>query len=55
MRSNAGVLSAVQNLSSEWQDAFYPESAVDADGDAVFAWLRYTAMAPTIARPGAGA
>ena len=39
-RSNASVLSAVQNLSTEWQGAFDPDVGVDADGDAVFAWLR---------------
>jgi hypothetical protein len=39
-RSAAGILSAVQTLSSSGQPAFDPHVAVDADGDAVFAWVR---------------
>jgi tripartite motif-containing protein 71 len=39
-RTAAGTLSAVQTLSAAGQDAFDPQVAVDADGDAVFAWVR---------------
>ncbi len=39
-RSAGGVLSAVQTLSAAGQDAFAPQVAVDADGDAVFTWWR---------------
>ncbi len=40
-RSAAGVLSAVQTLSSSGQDALAPQVAVDPDGDAVLAWQRF--------------
>ena len=40
-RSAAGTLSAVQTLSAAGQHASHPEVAVDADGDAVFTWLRF--------------
>jgi hypothetical protein len=40
-RSAAGVLSAVQTLSSGGQDALNPMVAVDATGDAVFSWARF--------------
>ena len=40
-RSAAGTLSAVQTLSAAGQDASSPQVAVDADGDAVFTWLRF--------------
>jgi uncharacterized protein GlcG (DUF336 family) len=40
-RSAAGSLSPVQTLSDAGQDASLPQVAVDADGDAVFAWRRY--------------
>ena len=39
-RSAAGVLSDVQTLSAQGQNAFSPQVAIDADGDAVFTWLR---------------
>ena len=39
-RSAAGALSAVQTLSGQGQNAFNPQGAVDADGDAVFTWQR---------------
>ena len=39
-RSADGILSAVQTLSPAGQSAFEPQVAVDADGDAVFAWSR---------------
>ena len=39
-RSAAGVLSAVQTLSDAGQGAFSPQVAVDASGDAIFAWGR---------------
>ena len=39
-RSAAGTLSAVQDLSDPGQNAFDPQVAVDADGDAVFTWVR---------------
>jgi hypothetical protein len=39
-RSAAGTLSAVQTLSSSGRTAFDPHVAVDADGDAVFTWVR---------------
>jgi hypothetical protein len=37
-RSAPGALSAGQTLSTAGQDAFEPQVAVDADGDAVFSW-----------------
>ncbi len=40
-RSAGGTLSAVQTLSAAGQNAFNPQVAVDADGDAVFTWLRF--------------
>src|SRR3954451_560852 len=40
-RSATGGLSPVQTLSDAGQDASLPQDAVDADGDAVFTWLRY--------------
>ncbi len=40
-RSAAGVLSPVQTLSGPGRDASDPQVAVDADGDAVFTWLRF--------------
>jgi hypothetical protein len=40
-RSAAGALSAVQSLSDPGQDAFEPQVAVDADGDAVVVWRRF--------------
>jgi hypothetical protein len=40
-RSAAGTLSAVQTLSDNGRDAFEPQVAVDATGDAVFAWQRF--------------
>ena len=40
-RSAAGTLSAVQTVSAAGQDAFDPQVAVDADGDAVFTWQRF--------------
>jgi hypothetical protein len=40
-RSAAGALSPVQTLSSSGRDAGSPHVAVDADGDAIFAWERY--------------
>jgi hypothetical protein len=39
-RSATGTLSAVQALSSGFRDAFDPHVAVDADGDALFTWVR---------------
>lgn len=39
-RTAAGALSAIQNLSASGQEATLPTVAVDADGDAVFAWVR---------------
>ena len=39
-RSAVGVLGAVQTLSAAGQDAFSPQVAIDADGDAVFTWER---------------
>jgi hypothetical protein len=39
-RSAAGVLSAVQTLSSSGRDAVAPQVAVDAKGNAVFTWIR---------------
>jgi hypothetical protein len=39
-RSAAGTLGPVQNLSAAGQNAFNPQMAVDADGDAVFTWQR---------------
>jgi hypothetical protein len=39
--SATGVLSPVQTLSPAGQDATEPQVAVDADGDAVFAWRRF--------------
>jgi hypothetical protein len=39
-RSAAGTLSAVQNLSDPGQNVSDTQVAVDADGDAVFAWVR---------------
>lgn len=38
-----GALSPVQNLSTLDQDAFAPQVAVNSDGTAVFAWVRYDA------------
>jgi hypothetical protein len=40
-RSAAGALSAVQDVSDPGQDATVPQVSVDAQGDAVFAWLRW--------------
>ena len=40
-RSAAGALSAVQTLSDAGQNAFNPQVAIDADGDAVFTWERF--------------
>ena len=57
-RSAAGVLSAVQNLSAAGQNAFDPQVAVDADGDAVFTWSRFDGTNDRIqarARSAAGA
>ena len=45
-RSAAGTLSAVQNLSDPGQNAFAPQVAVDADGDAVFTWSRFDGTVP---------
>jgi hypothetical protein len=45
-RSAAGTLSAAQNLSDPGQNAFAPQVAVDADGDAVFAWSRFDGTVP---------
>jgi hypothetical protein len=39
-RSATGTLSAVQTLSDPGRAAFFPQVAVDTDGDAVFAWAR---------------
>jgi hypothetical protein len=39
-RSRTGVLSPVQTLSAPGQNAYFPQLAVDADGDAVFTWQR---------------
>jgi hypothetical protein len=39
-RAAAGALSPVQTLSNPGRDAFGPHVAVDAGGDAVFAWRR---------------
>jgi hypothetical protein len=39
-RSAAGAWSAVQTLSDPGDDAYSPQVAVDADGDAVFTWVR---------------
>jgi hypothetical protein len=42
-RSAAGTLSPIQTVSPPDGDAFYPEVAVDADGDAVITWgIRYS-------------
>jgi hypothetical protein len=38
-RSKAGAFGPVQTISKAGQDGLYPQVAVDADGDAVFAWL----------------
>jgi hypothetical protein len=40
-RSASGTLSSIQTLSKAGQDAFEPQVAIDADGDAVFAWRRF--------------
>ncbi len=40
-RSASGVLSAVQTLSAYGQPAGGPQVAVDSDGDAVIAWVRF--------------
>jgi hypothetical protein len=40
-RSATGALSPVQTLSSSGREAALPRVAVDADGDALFAWSRY--------------
>jgi hypothetical protein len=40
-RSADGTLSAVKTLSDSGQDAFSPQVAVNADGDAVFTWVRF--------------
>jgi hypothetical protein len=45
-RATTGTLSAVQNLSDAGQNAFAPQVAVDADGDAVFTWSRYDGTIP---------
>ena len=39
-RTSGGAFSAVQILSAAGRDAFNPQVAVDADGDAVFTWER---------------
>ena len=39
-RSAAGALSPVQNLSPAGEEGSSPQVAVDADGDAVFTWVR---------------
>jgi hypothetical protein len=39
-RSASGVLSGVQNISPAGESANNPHVAVDADGDAVFTWIR---------------
>ncbi len=57
-RSAAGTLSAVQNVSAAGEDASSPQVAVDADGDAVFTWLRFDGTSDRIqarARSSAGA
>lgn len=41
VRSSAGTLSSTQTLSAAGQSAEYPQVAVDADGNAVFAWQRW--------------
>jgi hypothetical protein len=41
VRSSAGTLSSTQSLSAAGQDASYPQVAVDANGNAVFAWERF--------------
>jgi hypothetical protein len=43
-RSAAGVLSSVQTLSVAGWNALVPRVAVDADGDAVFTWVRYDGL-----------
>ena len=40
-RSAAGTLSAVQTLSDPGHNASEPQVAVDAEGDAVFTWVRF--------------
>ena len=40
-RSATGILSPVQILSLSGHNAFDPQVAVDADGDAVFTWTRF--------------
>jgi hypothetical protein len=45
-RSAAGTLSAVQTLSKSGRNAFAPQVAVDADGDAVFTWSRFDGTVP---------
>jgi hypothetical protein len=41
VRSASGALSATATLSETGRDAFDPQVAVDAGGDAVFAWRRF--------------
>ncbi len=56
-RSAAGALSAVHTLSADGQDASSPQVAVDADGDAVFTWMRFDGTANRVqarARSAAG-
>jgi uncharacterized protein YheU (UPF0270 family) len=43
-RSATGVLSAVQTLSGAGQDAYFPEVAVDQNGNAIFVWQRFDGM-----------
>jgi hypothetical protein len=43
-RSAAGTLSSTLTLSAAGQDAEYPQVAVDANGNAVFAWERFDGM-----------
>ena len=49
-RSAAGVLSEVQNLSDSGKNSSAPQVAVDADGDAVFTWVRDVINDPVQAR-----
>jgi hypothetical protein len=56
-RAADGTLSSVQTISSSGQNAFDPQVAVDADGDAVFAWQRFDGadfLAETRTRTAAG-
>jgi hypothetical protein len=43
-RSAAGALGPIKTLSKAGQQALFPKVAVDADGDAVIAWMRFDGM-----------